>query len=244
MLENEDRDNIYYSVRQGARLITGYDGLPSPASPVLPGQPIRHRDAVYRDMEIRLAALARRIYGAAEPVAVEVAETTNGRRRLERGLLFALAVLKAPLIALSAGVIWIAVGRGLASLMVLARAAPGMVGMDRLPPAGRRKSSRHWSKPSTSCLTGYAILHRDPALHRQCVAPVAHAAHNPAHPSRPGASPRDRGGSRRARRCRGGRGPTRAADRPAARTCGRRRGGGDSNRRAHRYRCNRRRGGE
>jgi len=141
MLENEDRDNVYYSVRQEARLITGYDDLPSPASPVLPGQPIRHRDAVYSDMEIRLATLARRIYGAAEPVAVEVAETTNGRRRLERGLLFALAVLEAPLIALSAVVIWIAVGRGLAPLTVLrreieARAVPDMVRMDRLPAAG------------------------------------------------------------------------------------------------------------
>ena len=141
MLENEDRDNVYYSVRQGARLVTGYGDLPAPASPMLPGQAIRHRDAAYRDTEIRLAALARRVYGAAEPVAIEVAETTNGRRRLERGLLFALAALEAPLIALSAVVIWIAVGRGLAPLMVLrreieARAAPGVVRMDRLPAAG------------------------------------------------------------------------------------------------------------
>jgi two-component system, OmpR family, sensor histidine kinase TctE len=141
MLENEDRDNVYYSVRQGARLITGYDDLPAPVSPLLPDQPILHGDAVYRDMEIRLAALARRIYGAAEPVVLEVAETTNGRRRLERNLLIALAVLEAALIALSGVVIWIAVGRGLAPLTVLRgeieeRAAPGTIRMDPLPPAG------------------------------------------------------------------------------------------------------------
>ena len=77
MLENEDRDNVYYSVRQGTRLITGYDDLPAPPSPPSPGQPIQYRDAVFRDMEIRVGALARRVYGAAEPVVVEVAETTN-----------------------------------------------------------------------------------------------------------------------------------------------------------------------
>jgi two-component system sensor histidine kinase TctE len=141
MLENEERDNVYYSVRQGARPITGYDDLPAPAWPLLPDQPIRHSDAIYRDMEIRVATLARRIYGAAEPVVVEVAETTNGRRRLERNLLIALAALEAMLIALSGVVIWFAVGRGLAPLTALrrdieGRTMPGTIRMDPLPPAG------------------------------------------------------------------------------------------------------------
>lgn len=141
MLENEDRDNVYYSVRQGARLITGYDDLPNAPSPLIPSQPTRLNDAVYRNMEVRVAALARRIYGVAEPVIVQVAETTNGRRRLERNLLIALAALEAMLIALSGVVIWIAVGRGLAPLAVLRRnieqrAAPGTFRMDPLPPAG------------------------------------------------------------------------------------------------------------
>jgi two-component system sensor histidine kinase TctE len=140
MLENEERDNVYYSVRQGARLITGYDDLPAPASSLLPGQPARYRDADYRGMEIRLAALARRLYGAAEPVVVAVAETTNGRRRLERNLLIGLVLLEGTLIALSGAVTWIAVGRGLAPLALLrrdveGRAAPGAVRMDPLPPA-------------------------------------------------------------------------------------------------------------
>ena len=141
MLENEDRDNIYYSVRQGSRLITGYDDLPTLTSPLLAGQPVRHRDADYRDMEIRLAAVAQRIYGMAEPVIVELAQTTNGRRRLERNLLIALAALEAALIALSGLVMWLAVGRGLAPLAILRddierRAAPGTIRMDPLPPAG------------------------------------------------------------------------------------------------------------
>jgi signal transduction histidine kinase len=92
-------------------------------------------------MEIRLAALARRVYGTAEPVVVQVAETTNGRRRLARNLLIALAVLEAMLIALSGAVIWIAVGRGLAPLAALrrdieGRAAPGTIMMDPLPATG------------------------------------------------------------------------------------------------------------
>lgn len=141
MLETEDRDNVYYDVRQGPRLITGYDDLPIADVAPVPGEPPLHRNAIYRGMEIRLAALARPIYGASEPVVVDVAETTNGRRRLERNLLIALLVLEAALIALSTVVVWIAVGQGLAPLVALrheieGRAAPGAVRMDPLPPAG------------------------------------------------------------------------------------------------------------
>jgi two-component system sensor histidine kinase TctE len=141
MLENKDRDNVYYSVRQGTRLITGYDDLPVPPSPPSPGQPIQYRDAVFRDMDIRVGALARRVYGAAEPVLVEVAETTNARQRLKRNLLLAIAASEAMLIALSAAVIWVAVGRGLAPLLALRRgieqrAAPRAARMDPLPKAG------------------------------------------------------------------------------------------------------------
>jgi two-component system sensor histidine kinase TctE len=141
MLENDARDNVYYSVRQGGHLITGYEDLPAPASPLVPGEPIRHRDAIYRGMDIRVAGLAQRIYGAAEPVIVEVAETTVDRHYLQRNLLFALVALEVVLIGLSGIVIWISVGRGLAPLAVLRRdieqrAAPGAIALQPLRPAG------------------------------------------------------------------------------------------------------------
>ena len=251
MLENEDRDNVYYSVRQGARLITGYDDLPAPASPMLPGQPIRHRDAVYRDMEIRVAALARRIYGAADPVAVEVAETTNGRRRLERGLLFALAVLETPLIALSAVVIWIAVGRGLAPLTVLrreieGRAPPGMVRMDQLPAAGVPQELAPLVEAFNILLER---LRQSFAAIRRFTGDASHQMRTPltillTHLDlvRRLGSASEVGGVALADAEEG----ARRLERLIAQllVLARRRAGGDSNSQAHRYRRNRRRGGE
>src|SRR5262249_30065201 len=125
MLESDARDNVYYSVRQGPRLLTGYEDLPPLAASLVAGPAISHRGALYRDMEIRIAALARPLYGEAEPVVIQVAETTSGRRRLERNLLIGLGVLEAALIGLSGLVMWIAVGRGLAPLAILRREIEG-----------------------------------------------------------------------------------------------------------------------
>jgi two-component system sensor histidine kinase TctE len=138
MLESDARDNVYYSVRQGGRLLTGYADLAAPPVALVPDRGIAHRDDLYRVMEVRVAALARRLYGEADPVVLQVAETTRGRVRLERDLLIGLAALEAVLIGLSVLVTWLAVGRGLAPLATLRgaieqRTAPGAVSMAPLP---------------------------------------------------------------------------------------------------------------
>ena len=57
MLENDERDNVYYSVRVGKELLTGYPDLPQ-----IKADPARTDDTVfaysaYRDAPIRVAAI-------------------------------------------------------------------------------------------------------------------------------------------------------------------------------------------
>ena len=121
MLESKARDNVYYGVTHRGQLVTGYEDLAAPDPALLPIGKITHRDGVYHDMAIRIAAVERRLYGEAEPVVVQVAETTNGRAAQELRLLFGLAVLEAVLIGLSAFSIWVGVGKGLEPLAALGR---------------------------------------------------------------------------------------------------------------------------
>jgi two-component system sensor histidine kinase TctE len=108
-------------VTYAGELVTGYKDLPrADPSRLRPGA-TEHWDALYRGVPIRIAAQARRVYGKPEPVLVEVAETTNARRALERRLLLGLAGLEAGLIGLMALLAWHAVGRGLEPLAALSR---------------------------------------------------------------------------------------------------------------------------
>ena len=121
MLESQARDSIYYSVTYAGELVTGYKDLPrADPSRLRPGVP-EHWDTAYRGVPVRIAAQARRVYGKPEPVLVEVAETTNARRALERKLYLGLAGLEAGLIGVVALLAWYAVGRGLAPLAALSR---------------------------------------------------------------------------------------------------------------------------
>jgi two-component system sensor histidine kinase TctE len=138
MLESQARDNIYYSVSHAGRLVTGYQDLDVPGPGTFAGGTITHRDAHYHGMAVRVAAQARSLYGESEPVIVQVAETTNGRRALEQRLLAGLGGLEALLIGLSAWLAWIAVGRGLAPLAELGRdidrrSARGAVSLQPVP---------------------------------------------------------------------------------------------------------------
>ncbi len=82
MLETADRDNVYYSIRHGGRLLTGYADLHSPDPASLPDDRPALRDDVFRGASVRVAALARRLPRLDQPVIVQVAETMNGRNQL------------------------------------------------------------------------------------------------------------------------------------------------------------------
>lgn len=116
MLENDARDNVYYSVWANGGLLTGYPDLPRVSElPDDDGEMV-FQYAQYRDYRIRIAAVARKVPRINEPVIVEVAETLEARHALRDRMLVALAILEVLLIALSLGLLPLAVRWGLAPL--------------------------------------------------------------------------------------------------------------------------------
>jgi two-component system sensor histidine kinase TctE len=116
MLENDERDNVYYSVYVGSDLLTGYADLPRVQT-----RPDRYDDtrfayASYRGSPIRLVAVVRRVPRVEAPVVVQVAETLDSRSGLWRRLLVGLLVLEVVLIVPLAVLVPIAVRWGLRPL--------------------------------------------------------------------------------------------------------------------------------
>lgn len=90
MLENGERDNVYYRVAVGGRLLTGYADLPAPDAAMLDTEEAHFRYARYRDQPIRMAEIKRMLPRIDAPVVVQLAETLDGRMALRRRLIVAL----------------------------------------------------------------------------------------------------------------------------------------------------------
>ncbi|MFS2013016.1 sensor histidine kinase [Azospirillum sp. CT11-132] len=138
MLESQARDSIYYNVAHEGGVITGYLDLPLPDISKMPTNVTVFRDATYRGHEVRVAAQIRRLYGVPQPVLVQVAETTSGRRAVEVDLLLWLTLLEVALVGGSGLLVWGAVGRGLAPLgrlrrVIDSRSARGGMALVPLP---------------------------------------------------------------------------------------------------------------
>ena len=128
MLENAERDNVYYRIAVGRELLTGYADLPAIDPARVPADIVTFRYGRYRDAPIRIAETVRRLPRIAQPVLVQVAETLSAREvlrtRLWRGLLFAEAVL-----VLAATLLLVpALGWSLRPLVVLRRAVERRTG--------------------------------------------------------------------------------------------------------------------
>ncbi|MDB5708900.1 MAG: histidine kinase [Sphingomonas bacterium] len=132
MIEDTERDNVYYSVRQNGRAITGYADLPSIASGMRDTE-VRFGDAVYRGRAVRIVSEGRRLSGVAQPVVVEVAETLGTRERIERRLLVGLAALEALLIGLTALLLPLAVRWGIRPLVTLREEMDHRLAVDLTP---------------------------------------------------------------------------------------------------------------
>lgn len=138
MLENAERDNVYYSIRYDGTLLTGYADLASPpASALEPGR-AQLRDDVFRGNAVRVAATARRLPRLDEPVVVQVAETMRGRSALERRLATILLTLEVLLVAAAAFLVPPAVAWSLRPVDQLrhdveARTTAGPVDLSPLP---------------------------------------------------------------------------------------------------------------
>jgi two-component system, OmpR family, sensor histidine kinase TctE len=110
MLENNERDNVYYSVHVGAELLTGYADLRIPAAVnTLGAQTTLLRYETYRDRRVRIAAEVRRLPRIASLVVVQVAETLAAREAVAQRLLLGLVVLEVLLVAVAGLLVWPAV---------------------------------------------------------------------------------------------------------------------------------------
>ncbi|NBB63985.1 hypothetical protein GVN18_32485 [Pseudomonas sp. ODNR1LW] len=114
LLDGPERDAVFYSVRDGDRLITGYAELPllpqaSPDRPVFANLSVRR-------VPVRMAQQTLVIPGRASPVIVSVAQSLDSRRASLNELYRSLLLLPALLVALAALLIWPALQWGLHSL--------------------------------------------------------------------------------------------------------------------------------
>ena len=106
MLENNARDNVYYSVWHGGELLTGYADLPRSTLRALNTDDTNFRYDAYRGVGIRVAAKARRLPPISGLVVVEVAETLEARRALARNMLAGLIFLEGMLVVIAGLLVW------------------------------------------------------------------------------------------------------------------------------------------
>ncbi len=102
MLENTERDNVYYRVAVGPDLLTGYADLPAPDPATLDVDVPRYRFARYRDQPIRIAEVRRALPRIDRPVIVQIAETLDNRGALTRRLMLALLIGECILVGITA----------------------------------------------------------------------------------------------------------------------------------------------
>lgn len=118
LLDNPERDAVFYSVREGERLITGYRELP--LLPEVGADEPAFANLTVRDLPVRMAQQSVEIPGQPSPVVVSVAQSLDSRRASLRELNLGLLFLPGLLVVLAAVLVWPAIRWGLSSLTRLA----------------------------------------------------------------------------------------------------------------------------
>lgn len=121
MLENSERDNVYYRIAVGRDLLTGYADLPAPDPATMSVDQPRFRFARYRDQGIRIAEVKRMLPRIAQPVIIQVAETLDNRKTLAGQLTIALLLGEVALVGVAVLLLRPALGWSLRPLARLRR---------------------------------------------------------------------------------------------------------------------------
>jgi two-component system sensor histidine kinase TctE len=121
MLESEARDNIYYSIRHGETLLTGYPDFPMAPLAALAPDETHFRYDTYRGARVRVATEVRRLPRVEGWVVVQLAETLDERRALFRRMLIGVAVLEGALVLMAGILVWPAVRWSLRPVIRLRR---------------------------------------------------------------------------------------------------------------------------
>jgi two-component system sensor histidine kinase TctE len=106
MLENDQRDSVFYSVRQGSQLLAGYADLPVVN---LAGVRAGERSfgySTYKGRRVRIAAEPRYLPRMSDPVLIQVAQTLGERRRLALVMLVALYLLETSFVVVAGLIVW------------------------------------------------------------------------------------------------------------------------------------------
>jgi two-component system sensor histidine kinase TctE len=114
LLDGPERDAVFYSVREGERLVTGYAELPN-LPQAQADQPV-FSDLSVRGVSVRMAQQTLIIPGRDAPVRVSVAQSLDSRRASLRELYRSMLLLPALLVVLAALLVWPALQWGLNSL--------------------------------------------------------------------------------------------------------------------------------
>lgn len=114
LLDGPERDAVFYSVREGERLVTGYAELPRLAqattqSPVFANLSVR-------GVPVRMAQQELAVPGRPAPITVSVAQSLDSRRASLRDLYRSMLLLPSLLVILAALLIWPALQWGTRSL--------------------------------------------------------------------------------------------------------------------------------
>jgi two-component system sensor histidine kinase TctE len=121
MLENGERDNVYYRIAVGRALLTGYADLPAPDPATMLVEQPRFRFATYRGQGIRIAEVKRMLPRIEQPVIVQVAETLDNRKTLAGQLIVALLLGEVALVGVAVMLLRPALGWSLRPLARLRR---------------------------------------------------------------------------------------------------------------------------
>jgi two-component system sensor histidine kinase TctE len=179
LLDSPERDAVFYSVREGDRLITGYDELPILSATGV-DQP-SFANLTVRGLPVRMAQQSVEIPGQPSPVIVSVAQSLDSRQASVRELNLSLLLLPGLLVVLAALLIWPAIQWGLYSLKRLTRelASRSQAGATDFAPAPINLAPRELASALSAFNTLLASLERSTSGMQRFSADASHQLRTP-----------------------------------------------------------------
>lgn len=179
LLDSPERDAVFYSVREGDRLITGYEELPA-LSPTRADEPT-FANLTVRGLPVRMAQQAIIIPGRPAPVIVSVAQSLDSRQASVQELNLSLLLLPGLLVVLAAFLVWPAIRWGLYSLERLTRelAARSSAGATDFAPAPVNLAPRELTSALSAFNTLLASLERSTSGMQRFSADASHQLRTP-----------------------------------------------------------------
>jgi two-component system sensor histidine kinase TctE len=108
VLDNPQRDRVFYSVRQSGVLLTGYADLPMAAAGDDLSAP-RFRTILYKGIRVRQSLQTVMLAGGGAPITVSVAQSLDSRHSVRNELMGGLLLLEGLMIVLASCLVWPAV---------------------------------------------------------------------------------------------------------------------------------------